>query len=284
MSEGKDLHEDVVRMTDAIYYDESARMAQRWIGVDFDGTLAVASGTMEHCGEPIPAMVARVKQWLAEGKCVKILTARVSGGPHWADFTVRQRRMIELWCEHYIGQKLEVTCRKDFAMRELWDDRAVCVEYETGLTCKTVIDDLRSQVRVSEEEIRQLTGISLFRTGEFPLHSGGTSNWKIDCDALTEADWRTIAGVISRKVGHFRNVYGIPKGGLALAEALAPMITGDWRHPFLIVDDVYTTGASMREAYAWTLDTENIVGFVVFARKPVREDWIRALFTMADDE
>lgn len=145
-------------MADAVYYDVSAQMAQRWIGVDFDGTLAVGSGTMERCGEPIPAMVARVKQWLAEGKQVKILTARVSGGPHWADFTVRQREMIQAWCEHYIGQKLEVTCRKDFAMSALWDDRAVCVPYETGLSCKQVIDDLRSRIRMLEEEVRHLGG------------------------------------------------------------------------------------------------------------------------------
>lgn len=152
------MTEDTLHMADAVYYDVSAQMAQRWIAVDFDGTLAVASGTMEHCGEPIPAMVERVKRWLAEGKCVKILTARVSGGPHWADFTVRQRRMIEDWCALYIGQKLEVTCRKDFAMSELWDDRAVCVEYETGLTCKQTIDDLRSKIRFLEEEVRHLGG------------------------------------------------------------------------------------------------------------------------------
>lgn len=126
--------------------------------------------------------------------------------------------------------------------------------------------------------------MNLFRSGEFPLHSGGESNWKIECDALTPEDWGTLAQMMAEKVGRFRNVYGIPEGGLALAEALAPMATTDWRDPFLIVDDVYTTGASMREAHLLTLKATNIIGFVVFARKPVREGWIRALFTMEDDE
>lgn len=42
---------------------------QGWIGVDLDGTLAHYDGWKgaDHIGEPIPAMVERVKQWLSEG-------------------------------------------------------------------------------------------------------------------------------------------------------------------------------------------------------------------------
>ena len=41
-----------------------------WIGVDLDGTLAHYKGWKgrDHIGEPIPAMMQRVKQWLEEGK------------------------------------------------------------------------------------------------------------------------------------------------------------------------------------------------------------------------
>lgn len=45
-------------------------MTRPWIGVDLDGTLAEYHGWVSelHIGPPIPAMLARVKRWLAEGK------------------------------------------------------------------------------------------------------------------------------------------------------------------------------------------------------------------------
>ena len=54
-------------------------MSEGWIGVDLDGTLAEYLGWqgMGHIGEPIAPMVERVKAWLAEGKDVRIFTARV---------------------------------------------------------------------------------------------------------------------------------------------------------------------------------------------------------------
>lgn len=107
-----------------------------WIGVDLDGTLAVYDGYkgLNHIGEPIPKMVDRVKHWLAEGKEVRIMTARV------AQSVYRQRETdifrtvcaIEDWCQEHIGQRLKVTCIKDFEMVELWDDRAVQVIPNTG--------------------------------------------------------------------------------------------------------------------------------------------------------
>ena len=36
----------------------------------------------------------------------------------------------------HIGQELEVTCTKDFGMIELWDDRAIRVEKNTGKIIK----------------------------------------------------------------------------------------------------------------------------------------------------
>jgi hypothetical protein len=64
----------------------TAKASQKggWIGVDLDGTLAYydpeADFDPEKVGPPVPKMVARVKRWLAEGKTVKILTARVASG------------------------------------------------------------------------------------------------------------------------------------------------------------------------------------------------------------
>lgn len=100
-----------------------------WIGVDLDGTLAHYDGWkgIEHIGDPVPAMFERVKQWLAEGKTVKIFTARVCRD------RVEVIRHIHAWCEKHGLPPLEVTNVKDFGMIELWDDRCVAVEPNTGL-------------------------------------------------------------------------------------------------------------------------------------------------------
>lgn len=76
--------------------------------------------------------VAKVKGWLADEREVKIFTARVSGpeGPE-LDEVVAE---IERWCEQHIGQVLPITCTKDYGMIELWDDRAVQVVPNTGVT------------------------------------------------------------------------------------------------------------------------------------------------------
>lgn len=112
-----------------------------WIGVDFDGTLATyESGQGPLPGKPIMPMVHRVRHWLAEGFEVRILTARVStrntadmirpGESLWA--TDIQRSVVQDWCQEHLGQRLQVTAEKDFEMAELWDDRAVSVEPNTG--------------------------------------------------------------------------------------------------------------------------------------------------------
>lgn len=104
-----------------------------WIGVDLDGTLAHYDGWkgVDHVGDPIPAMADRVRTWLAMGQPVKIFTARVGRQRNKADAEVA-RKYIQGWCLKHFNHKLEVTCEKDFAMIELWDDRAIQVEKNTG--------------------------------------------------------------------------------------------------------------------------------------------------------
>jgi len=101
-----------------------------WIGVDLDGTLAKYNGWKgeTHIGEPIPLMVNRVKEWLAAGKDVRIMTARVANVD---DDTVENA--IKAWCKEHLGQELPVTNVKDHQMEELWDDRAHRVEKNTGV-------------------------------------------------------------------------------------------------------------------------------------------------------
>lgn len=108
-----------------------------WIGVDLDGTLAHYDKWVNefHIGEPIPVMVARVKDWLRKGIEVRIVTARVStaAGNRAQSAVDAIIAVIENWCELHIGQELAVTCSKDFGMIELWDDRCVQVIPNTGL-------------------------------------------------------------------------------------------------------------------------------------------------------
>lgn len=118
-----------------------------WIGVDLDGTLAhYENGWMGEfiIGEPVPKMLERVKKWLAQGIEVRIFTARVSeGAGQKAQATPDQiRTAIQDWTEKHLGKRLAVTCQKDFNMMELWDDRCVQVQANTGLTIKEAYDAL----------------------------------------------------------------------------------------------------------------------------------------------
>lgn len=112
-------------------------MGAGWIGVDLDGTLAHYDGLkgINHIGEPVPLMLRRVITWLAEGREVKVMTARVCTGINF-DGSPRQpqeaRYHISKWCIKHLGQVLEVTHEKDFGMIELWDDRCVQVIPNTG--------------------------------------------------------------------------------------------------------------------------------------------------------
>ena len=104
-----------------------------WIGVDLDHTLAEyesGSAGTGVIGRPIRKMVRRVKAWRKQGREVRIMTARVNKIPGWDHEW--QRKIIEEWCFHHIGEVLQVTNEKDFEMIELWDDRAVRVEAGTG--------------------------------------------------------------------------------------------------------------------------------------------------------
>ena len=117
--------------------------------------------------------------------------------------------------------------------------------------------------------------MTLFQTGTSKLHSGGISNFKIDCDALSGEDWRTLARIIADSF-RFGKVVGIPTGGLKLAEALKPYISEGSRLT-LVVDDILTTGHSMEEM---RLDIPGSVwGIVVFARGRC-PDWITPIFPM----
>ena len=117
-----------------------------WIGVDLDGTLAEYDGWRgeNHIGKPVPLMVERVKQWISEGKDVRIFTARAYnpqeiGLIHVEPMTKREAiKIIEDWCKEHIGVVLPIVCTKDYGMVELWDDRCVQVIPNTGIALQEI--------------------------------------------------------------------------------------------------------------------------------------------------
>ena len=118
--------------------------------------------------------------------------------------------------------------------------------------------------------------MNLFQLGRFTSHAGSELNWKIECDALTDADWECLAEMIAERT-RFGSVYGIPRGGTKLANALQKYCDPKYSLR-LVVDDVYTTGKSMKDVMQG-----NDLGFVVFARNRIQFDaqyYVRALFTM----
>lgn len=121
---------------------------------------------------------------------------------------------------------------------------------------------------------------SLFQQGDFHLHSGMNTKWKVDCDYLISDDWNTLTDIAVEKLQKvsFIAVHGIPSGGILLANRLSYHITYNSNHTLLIVDDVLTTGKSMEEARErWIFKYQKIIGLVVFARGPC-PDWVTSIW------
>lgn len=118
--------EDAIQAADA-------EKTRGWIGVDLDRTLAHYDHYRGpfHIGVPIKPMVDRVKQWIAEGKDVRVFTARVAHDPSVVDLNAVVIG-IRQWTLDHIGKELPVTCIKDMHCVEIWDDRAVSVLSNNG--------------------------------------------------------------------------------------------------------------------------------------------------------
>ena len=121
---------------------------------------------------------------------------------------------------------------------------------------------------------------NLFVEETFVGHSGGTLHWKIEMDALKDAEWKCIARMImEHQKDFFQAAIGIPRGGLKLSSYLNEYATQNSKDPYLLVDDVLTTGGSMEQYKEEHLKEKDVIGWVVFSRtKPV--EWINTLFQM----
>jgi orotate phosphoribosyltransferase len=116
---------------------------------------------------------------------------------------------------------------------------------------------------------------AIFQCGDFTLHSGQKSAWKIECDSLTQDDWEGLARIASERLPPFGSVDGVPRGGIPFAKAMEKYITPG-SAIVLICEDVVTTGASIEKHRA---GRSPVAGVVVFARGKV-PDWVTPLFQM----
>ena len=112
---------------------------QTWVGIDLDGVLARhywGDGIEQDdliIGEPIPEMVQRVRELMAEGWEIRIFTSRGA----WAITLERIaiHAAIDKWCIGVFGRTFKITNAKDQAMHALYDDLAYRVIRNTGLVC-----------------------------------------------------------------------------------------------------------------------------------------------------
>ena len=129
----------------------------------------------------------------------------------------------------------------------------------------------------------------LFQKVDFKSHSGLNLSWKIECDEISKKEWKCLAEMImDYEKRPFQAALGIPRGGIILGTYLNEYSTQNIEDPYLIVDDVLTTGGSMDDFVNSYFRNRkpNYFGWVVFARnKP--QHWVKALFQMpkvwADD-
>ena len=66
--------------------------------------------------------------------------------------------------------------------------------------------------------------MNLFIREDFISHAGLPLTWKVECDALDENDYEALAKIVSEKMT-FRDVKGIPRGGIPFEKALKPYLS-----------------------------------------------------------
>jgi hypoxanthine phosphoribosyltransferase len=123
--------------------------------------------------------------------------------------------------------------------------------------------------------------MALFEKRTVKLNSGEVSDFKIECDALTDEDLECIAYLMSKKL-KFKAVYGVPTGGKRLEGKLRQYCIDDNSLPILVCDDVLTTGGSINrfKSFLNKIDGKsNIITAVIFNRGYKGND-VFSLFTM----
>jgi hypothetical protein len=217
-----------------------------WIGVDLDRTLAFQDKYIshEHIGDPIPQMAQRVRDWLAEGKDVRIFTARVDGGNvaiamgnpegHKYRDVERIRTIIQDWTEKHFGRRLPVTNKKDYGCIAIWDDIAIgvvpnqgclkepCIETKPGLV--TPMGMLRKEHTSNLAAALRAAGINVGAV-ELNERLGDADLIRLDDDHYLSVDFEDFERV---GIVHICLNIDIPYGGNpTLATWMMPPLTSE---------------------------------------------------------
>ena len=122
--------------------------------------------------------------------------------------------------------------------------------------------------------------MNIFQQVDFKSHAGLDLSWKIECDGVSKREWKCLAGMIlDYEKRPFQAAIGIPRGGVMLGSFLNQYSTQKLDDPYLIVDDVLTTGGSMVDFRKEHFSGKETFGWVVFARG-FPPQWCRSLFQM----
>ena len=157
-----------------------------WIGFDLDGTLAIYDKWegIDHIGAPIAPMVELAKRLHADGKKVKIVTARVAPRdnpeirtvvPHdvpgyaanvtrapdnpeplagiYAYTTWTAWHFIADWCAQHLGFVPEIVYQKDHLMVTLYDDRVKQVIQNDGTLVADLARDAFQSLKKTESDL-----------------------------------------------------------------------------------------------------------------------------------
>jgi len=122
--------------------------------------------------------------------------------------------------------------------------------------------------------------VSLFNKGIFHLFSGRTTDWVIDCNALSQDDWECIRNLVLERHPNFSHVAGVSTNGKRLADLLSSFCTnGD----VLLVDDVLKVNVMHAHRLYYRTRQEyhdrDVSGYVIFACVPC-PTWVRALWQL----
>lgn len=116
---------------------------------------------------------------------------------------------------------------------------------------------------------------SLLQSSSFTTHAKIESNWKIECDVLTDEDWMVLARLGKTLIGDFGIVEGIPRGGIKFANELDKLKNQNSK-TILIVDDVCTTGKSLID-FSERFNHQPLA-LVAFNRGRFNPWWLNSIF------
>ena len=103
--------------------------------------------------------------------------------------------------------------------------------------------------------------MSIFQKVDFKSHAGLDLSWKIECDGVSKKEWQCLSEmVMDYEKRPFQAAIGIPRGGVILGSYLNQYSTQNPDDPYLLIDDVLTTGGSMEDFREKNFSDKTVIG------------------------